>query len=87
MYLYGKGQGYVISRGIVKHLSNRTVRVCAVIGIRVDARIHLIRNIVGVVADISRTCRSATVVQVGVEAWVKLISSVCAMRAIVGRGI
>jgi hypothetical protein len=67
------------------YLSNRTVRVCAVISIRIDARIQLVGNVIRVRAYVGRACRSAAVVHVGVKTGVQLVASVGAVRTIVCR--
>lgn len=49
------------------------------VGIRVNARVEFVRDVVGVVTDIGRTCGGATVVHVGVKARIELIGSVGAV--------
>lgn len=53
--------------------------------IGVNARIKFVRDVVGVVADVGRSCRGTAMVQVGVKAGVELVGSVRAVRSVVGR--
>lgn len=69
---------------IVAHLSNRTVRVCAMVGIRIESRIQLVRDIARVRAHVSGARSSAAVVHIRIEARVQLVAGVGAMRTVVG---